>query len=58
MIDCPKSRARDYSMSKSDESPIHSEQLPNPPDPCEDVSDLSLTHTDNTEKQDEDEDPL
>ncbi|KAI5313775.1 hypothetical protein L3X38_042951 [Prunus dulcis] len=54
MIDHSKSGARDYSLSKSDQSPIHSDQLPDPPDPCEDISDPSLTPTDNTEQQDED----
>ncbi|CAL2235458.1 unnamed protein product [Prunus armeniaca] len=41
-------------MPKSDQSPIHSDQLPDPPDPYEDISDPSLTPTDNTEQQDED----
>ena len=54
MIDHSESRARDYSLSNSDQSPIHSDQLPDPPDPCEDIFDLSLTPTDNTEQQDED----
>ncbi|KAI5348094.1 hypothetical protein L3X38_000981 [Prunus dulcis] len=53
MIDHPESGARDYSLPKSDQSPIHSDQLSNPPDLCEDISDPSLTHTDNTEQQDE-----
>ncbi|BBN68699.1 ABC-2 type transporter family protein [Prunus dulcis] len=54
MIDHSESGARDYSLSKSSQSPIHSDQLPDPPDPCEDISDPSLTPTDNTEQQDED----
>ncbi|BBN68151.1 hypothetical protein Prudu_303S000400, partial [Prunus dulcis] len=54
MIDHSESGARDYSLSKSDQSPIHSDQLPDPPDPYEDISDPSLTPTDNTEQQDED----
>ncbi|CAL8092463.1 unnamed protein product [Prunus armeniaca] len=54
MIDHPESGAQDYSMPKSDQSPIHSDQLPDPPDPYEDISDPSLTPTDNTEQQDED----
>ncbi|CAL2226490.1 unnamed protein product [Prunus armeniaca] len=54
MIDYPESGARDYSLPKSDQSPIHSDQLPDPPDPCEDISDTSLTPTDNIEQQDED----
>ncbi|CAL2234619.1 unnamed protein product [Prunus armeniaca] len=54
MIDRPESGARDYSMSKSDQLPIHSDQLPDPLDPCEDISDPSLTPTDNIEQQDED----
>ncbi|KAI5350200.1 hypothetical protein L3X38_003091 [Prunus dulcis] len=33
MIDHSESRARDYSLSNSDQSPIHSDQLPDPPDP-------------------------
>ena len=41
-------------MPKNDQSPIHSDQLPNPPDSCEDISDPSLTPTDNTKQQDED----
>ncbi|BBN67983.1 hypothetical protein Prudu_242S000300 [Prunus dulcis] len=54
MIDHSESGARDYSLSKSDQSLIHSDHLPDPPDPCEDISDPSLTPTDNTEQQDED----
>ncbi|KAI5345040.1 hypothetical protein L3X38_012917 [Prunus dulcis] len=54
MIDHPESGARDYSLSKSDQSPIHSDQLSDPPDPCEDIYDPSLTPIDNTEQQDED----
>ncbi|CAL2278311.1 unnamed protein product [Prunus armeniaca] len=38
MIDRPKSGARDYSLPKSDQSPIHSNQLSDPSDPCEDIS--------------------
>ncbi|CAL8161763.1 unnamed protein product [Prunus armeniaca] len=53
MIDHLESGARDYSLSKSDQLPIHSDQLPDPPDPCEDIYDPSLTPTDNTEQQDE-----
>ncbi|CAL9001386.1 unnamed protein product, partial [Prunus brigantina] len=34
--------------------PIHSDQLPDPLDLCEDVSDPSPTPTDNTEQRDED----
>ncbi|CAL2276208.1 unnamed protein product [Prunus armeniaca] len=41
MIDHPESGAQDYSMPKSDQSPIHSDQLPDPPDPYEDISDSS-----------------
>ncbi|CAL2225420.1 unnamed protein product [Prunus armeniaca] len=54
MIDRPESGTQDYSMPKNDQSPIHSDQLPDPPDPYEDISDTSLTPTDNTEQQDED----
>ncbi|CAL2264786.1 unnamed protein product [Prunus armeniaca] len=54
MIDHPESGAQDYSMPKSDQSPIHSDQLPDSPDPYEDISDTSLTPTDNIEQQDED----
>lgn len=54
MIDRPEFGALDYSLPKSDQSPIHSDQLPDPPDPCKDVSDPSPTPTDNTEQQDED----
>ncbi|CAL2271707.1 unnamed protein product [Prunus armeniaca] len=54
MIDHPESGTQDYSLPKSDQSPIHSDQLPDPPDPYEDISDPSLTPTDNTEQQDED----
>ncbi|CAL9024196.1 unnamed protein product [Prunus brigantina] len=54
MIDRPESGARDYSLPTCDQSPIHNDQLPDPPDPCEDISDPSLTPTDNTEQQDED----
>lgn len=54
MINRPESGARDYSLPKSDLLPIHSDQLPNPPDPCENTFDPSLTPTDNTEQQDED----
>ncbi|KAI5311811.1 hypothetical protein L3X38_040984 [Prunus dulcis] len=54
MIDRPKSRARDYSLPKSDQSPIHRDQTPDPPDPCEDISNSSPTPTDNIEQQDED----
>ncbi|CAL2259698.1 unnamed protein product [Prunus armeniaca] len=54
MIDHPESGAQDYSLPKSDQSPIHSDQLPDPPDPYEDISDPSFTPTDNTEQQDED----
>ncbi|CAL9028855.1 unnamed protein product [Prunus brigantina] len=48
MIDRPESGARDYSLPTCDQSPIHNDQLPDPPDPCEDISDPSLTPTDNT----------
>ncbi|BBH08859.1 hypothetical protein Prudu_021187 [Prunus dulcis] len=48
LIDQPESGARDYSLSKSDQLPIHSDQLPDPPNPCEDISDPILTPTDNT----------
>ncbi|CAL2251991.1 unnamed protein product [Prunus armeniaca] len=54
MIDRPESGARDYSLPTSDQSPIHSDQLPNPPDPCKDISNPSLTPKENTEQQDED----
>ncbi|KAI5344415.1 hypothetical protein L3X38_012292 [Prunus dulcis] len=54
MIDHLEFGARDYSLWKSDQSPIHSDQLPDPPNPWEDISDPSLTPTDNTEEQDED----
>ncbi|CAL9016053.1 unnamed protein product, partial [Prunus brigantina] len=54
MIDRPESGARDYSLPTCDQSPIHNDQLPDPLDPCEDISDPSLTPTDNTEQQDED----
>ncbi|CAL9006226.1 unnamed protein product, partial [Prunus brigantina] len=54
MIDRPESGARDYSLPTCDQSPIHNDQLPDPPDPCEDISDPSLIPTDNTEQQDED----
>ncbi|CAL9012973.1 unnamed protein product, partial [Prunus brigantina] len=39
MIDRPESGARDYSLPTCDQSPIHNDQLPDPPDPCEDISD-------------------
>ncbi|CAL2271767.1 unnamed protein product [Prunus armeniaca] len=52
MIDRPKSGARDYSLPTNNQSPIHSDQLPDPPDPCEDIFDSSLTPTNNTEQQD------
>ncbi|CAL8168114.1 unnamed protein product [Prunus armeniaca] len=54
MIDHPESGAQDYSLPKSDQSPIHSDQLPDPPDPYEDISYPSLTPTDNTKQQDKD----
>ncbi|CAL2227071.1 unnamed protein product [Prunus armeniaca] len=54
IIDHPESGAQDYSIPNSDQSPIHSDQLLDPPDPYEDISDPSLTPTDNTEQQDED----
>ncbi|CAL8168983.1 unnamed protein product [Prunus armeniaca] len=46
-------RTRDYSLPTNNQSPIHSDQLPDPPDPCEDISDSSITPTNNTEQQDE-----
>ncbi|CAL2271851.1 unnamed protein product [Prunus armeniaca] len=39
MIDYPESGAQDYSLLKSDQSPIHRDQLPDSPDPYEDISD-------------------
>ncbi|KAI5335698.1 hypothetical protein L3X38_025832 [Prunus dulcis] len=45
MIDRPESRARDY---------FHSNQSPDPPNPCEDISNMSPTPTNNTKQQDED----
>ncbi|CAL2228768.1 unnamed protein product [Prunus armeniaca] len=53
-INRAKSGARDCSPQKSDQSPIHSNRSLNLPDPCEDVSDLSLTPIDHKEHQDED----
>ncbi|CAL9029117.1 unnamed protein product [Prunus brigantina] len=53
-IDSPQFRARDCYLLKSDQSPIHSDQSP---DPCEDVSDLSHTPTNSTEQRDEDPPP-
>ncbi|PQM40322.1 hypothetical protein Pyn_22922 [Prunus yedoensis var. nudiflora] len=47
-IDRPNSRARDCSLPKSDQSPIRSDQFPELFEPCEDVSNLSLTPTNNT----------
>ncbi|CAL2259667.1 unnamed protein product [Prunus armeniaca] len=54
MIDHPEFGAQDYSLPKSNQSPIHCDQLPDPPDPYEDISYLSLTPTNNIEQQDED----
>ncbi|CAL8109308.1 unnamed protein product [Prunus armeniaca] len=54
MIDSPESGTQDYSLPKSNQLPIHSDQSLNPPDLCKDVSDLSPTPTNNTEQQDED----
>ncbi|CAL8990313.1 unnamed protein product, partial [Prunus brigantina] len=50
----PITAPSDYSLPTCDQSPIHNDQLPDPPDPCKDISDPSLTPTDNTKQQDED----
>ncbi|CAL8990028.1 unnamed protein product [Prunus brigantina] len=53
MINSLESGARDCSLPKSNQSPIHSDGSPDPPDPCDDVSNLIPTHTDNIEERDE-----